>query len=277
MKIAAAQLAPEFKGVDANAETAVDLIFRLSQERVDLVVFPEAYLTGYCFSSREEAEAIALEDGAASLQSISKACAEYNVHAIVGYAEKLDDKLYNSAGVFTPNGVFGKYRKSHIPFLGLDRFVEAGTDLPIFDISGAKVGIGICYDVRIPELSRCYALGGADILCIPTNWPQSAEGSSDLVCPTRAMENHVFVVACDRVGEENGYRFIGRSKIIDPLGRIVASADHDKEAVLIAEIDPILARDKNVVKQAGEYELPLFESRNPELYGAIVEKKRSAP
>ena len=84
MKVAAAQLAPEFKGVDANTETVIDIIFRLSQERVDLVVFPEAFLTGYCFSSREEVLEIALTENSPHLQAIAKATTEYNVHAIVG-------------------------------------------------------------------------------------------------------------------------------------------------------------------------------------------------
>jgi predicted amidohydrolase len=277
MKVAAAQLAPEFKGVQTNTNTVVDLLFRLSQENVRLVVFPEAFLTGYCFSSREEALESAIESEDAALTAIANAATDYNIHAIVGYAERDASKIFNTAGIFSPQKALVSYRKTHLPFLGLDRFADSGIELPVVQIDEAKVGVGICYDVRVPEVARCYGLAGADIFCVPTNWPESAEASSDILCPARAMENHFFVVAADRVGEENGFRFIGRSKIIDPFGRILASADHREEAILIAEIEPRLARKKTIVKEAGNYELPLFESRHPMLYGKITEKKRPAP
>ncbi|MDQ2985948.1 MAG: carbon-nitrogen hydrolase family protein [Armatimonadota bacterium] len=272
MKVAAVQFAPVFADVEQNTQTVIDFIARLAESGVRLVVFPEACLTGYCFDSAEEAAAVAISRGSDALGSIANACVESACHAIVGYAEKEGDLLYNAAAFCGPEGVLGHYRKTHIPFLGLDRFVVPGSDLPIFEVDGARVAIAICYDVRVPELSRCYALSGADIICVITNWPESAEASSDIMCPARAMENHVFVIAADRVGEEKGYRFIGRSKIIDPTGKVMASADHADEAVIVAELDAALARDKTIIKQAGKYELPLFESRQPGLYGRIMDK-----
>jgi|SRR5687768_16096921 len=272
MKVAAVQFAPVFKDVAQNTQTAIDTLHRLGEEGVDLAVFPEAYLTGYCFSSREEATEAAISVDDKAIVALRDSCATSGMSAIIGFAESEGDRVYNSAIVISGGAVLGVYRKTHLPFLGLDRYAEPGSELPLFDIKGAKVAVGICYDVRIPEVSRCYALSGADIICIPTNWPESAEKSSDLVCPTRAIENHVFIIAADRVGEEGGYRFVGRSKVIDPLGNVLASADHDEEAIVIAEIDPSSARDKTIVKRAGEYELPLFDSRNPALYSRIASK-----
>lgn len=272
MKVAAVQFAPVFAEVEQNTQTVIDFIARLAESGVRLVVFPEACLTGYCFDSAGDAARAAISRSSNALEAIADACRSSECYAVVGYAEKDGESLYNSAEIFGPSEVVGHYRKTHIPFLGLDRFVEPGSDLPIFDVDGAKVAIAICYDVRIPELSRCYALSGADIICVITNWPESAEASSDIMCPARAMENHVFVIAADRVGEEMGYRFIGRSKIIDPRGKVMASADHADEAVIVADIDPSSARDKRIVKQPGKYELPLFESRQPGLYGKITDK-----
>ena len=270
MKVAALQLAPTLANAEENVATACELLQRLQAEGVDLAVFPEAYLTGYCFSSKQEATDAALELRGQELQIIADCC--QNIAAIVGFAERTPEDIFNSAAVIDKGEIVGVYRKTHLPYLGLDRFATPGDDLPLFEIKGAKVGIAICYDVRIPEVSRSYALSGADILCIPTNWPQPAKKSSDLVCPTRAIENHVYVIAADRVGDERGFHFVGRSKIIDPLGNIIASADHDQEAIVIAEIDPTSARDKNIIKKPGEYELPLFESRNPALYSRLQQK-----
>lgn len=272
MKVAAVQFAPVFRDPDKNTQDVVDILARLGDDGVRLAVFPEAFLTGYCFESKEEAHASALEQDSSQMSAIEESCAENDIFAVVGYAERVGESVCNAARVIGPTGALGNYRKTHLPFLGLDRFADPGNELPIFEVDEARVGVLICYDVRIPEASRCYALAGADILCVATNWPETAEMSSDIVCPTRAMENHVFVIAADRVGEERGYRFVGRSKIIDPLGRVLASADHADEAIVIAEIDPTAARDKNIVKQAGAYELPLFESRRPELYDRISRK-----
>ena len=272
MRVAGVQFSPVFEDVEENVGTVCDVLGRLAAEGVRLAVFPEAFLTGYCFDSAEQAAAVALECGGDEIQQIAAAAQSNDIYAIVGYAEIDEGELYNSAVVVGPKGPIGNYRKTHLPHLGLDRFVGPGTSLPLFEIDDAKVGIAICYDVRIPEVSRCYALAGADIICIPTNWPESAEGSSDHVCPTRAMENHVFVMAVDRVGEENGFKFIGRSKIIDPKGKILASADHADEAILIADIEPSSARDKTIVKRPGVYELPLFDSRQPSLYEQIIKQ-----
>lgn len=272
MKVAAVQFAPEFMDAKQNTQTAIEVLHRLAAEGVELAVFPEAFLTGYCFESKDEALKAAVALDGREFHFLAEVCAQLGISAVIGFAEKSGDHLYNSAAVITPAGIAGAYRKTHLPFLGLDRFAEPGDSLPLFDIGDAKVAVGICYDVRVPELSRCYALSGADIICIPTNWPESAEKSSDIMCPARAMENHVFIIAADRVGEELGYRFVGRSKIIDPLGNVLAGADHDEEAIVIAEIDPAAARDKHIVKRPGEYELPIFESRNPALYSKITDK-----
>jgi DNA-directed RNA polymerase beta subunit len=84
----------------------------------------------------------------------------------------------------------------------------------------------------------------------------------------RAAENKIFVLTCNRVGTENGFRFIGKSRIIDPTGRVLAEAGDDA-TVIIAEIDPELARAKRTVNIPDEYELDIMGCRRPELYAAI--------
>lgn len=275
MKVAAAQLAPVFSDVESNTLTVIETIERLRQDGVDLIVFPEAFLSGYCYESLDEALRFALPSQSPIFTEIARSCVD--CYAIVGYSEIDGDRLYNTAVVLGEGRVMGSYRKTHLPYLGMDRFATPGERLPIFDLNGVKVGIGICFDVRFPELARCYALAGVDILCLPTNWPQFAEPTSNLICPTRAMENHIFVIAADRVGEERGVHFCGHSKIIDPKGRILASADHAEEALIVAEIDALSARNKNIVVQSGEYELSLFDRRNPALYGEIAKMKEGSP
>ena len=73
---------------------------------------------------------------------------------------------------------------------------------------------------------------------LPTNWPTHSECAAEHAVPTRAMENNVYVMAVNRVGEESGFRFIGSSLIVDPGGRMLAKAGVDSEELLFADINP---------------------------------------
>ncbi len=96
------------------------------------------------------------------------------------------------------------------------------------------------------------------------------------VINSRALENAVYFAAVNRVGTERGFTFIGHSKIADPSGRTLAYANHDREEILIAEIDPQLARRKHIVRRPGEHEIDRLADRRPELYGPVVQAHRLA-
>lgn len=191
--------------------------------------------------------------------------------AIAGFAEQGSDGLiYNTAALFQPGGAFF-YRKTHLPKLGLDRFVGRGSELPVFETPHGRIGIAICFDLRPPEVCRVLALQGADLVVLPTNWPSGAAAISPrLIAPVRAVENRIFLATCNRVGEENGFAFIGLSGIYAPSGNVLALAG-DGEETLVADLDLVAARDKRAVTIPGVYETEAFASRRPELYGRIVE------
>ncbi|HWP31785.1 MAG TPA: carbon-nitrogen hydrolase family protein [Fimbriimonadales bacterium] len=272
MIVSVVQFFPKFSRVQDNTERVIDGIRYAKKEGAKLVVYPECALTGYCFSSEEEAKEAAISLSSEPIRSIEEICKELGVVAVVGFAEKRDANLHNSAAVFTPEGLKGVYRKTHLPFLGLDRFVKAGDELKAFETSVVKIGVLICYDIRIPEAVRVLSLQGAEIVVLPTNWPEGASAASDIICPARAIENGIFVATSNRVGEEKGFRFIGKSKIIAPNGDVLASAEHANEETIFAEVDVAKARNKHVVRIPGEYEYDLFASRLPDLYGDLVKK-----
>lgn len=266
MKLAVSQFEPRFADVAHNATRIAEQIV---STKADLIVFPECALTGYCFKSLEEALAHAVAPNGKEWQPITSACRETKGYAIVGYAEKLGEDLFNSAAIFGPQGLVGEYRKVHLPYLGLDRFAHPGDSLPVFPLPFGRVGVQICFDVRFPEGPRTLALKGADLIVVPTNWPESAEMASDIVCPARCVENHVFLAAANRIGTENGFSFIGKSKIISPSGAILASADHTDEVILMEDVKLERARIKHLVQIEGEYEMDLWGARRPDLYGPI--------
>src|SRR5262249_55485498 len=104
----------------------------------------------------------------------------------------------------------------------------------------------------------------------PTNWPTHSECAAEHMIPTRAMENTVYVMAVNRVGEESGFRFIGSSSIADPSGKVLARAGVGEE-VIIADVDPEKARNKHLVRVPGRHEINRIADRRPRFYGPLVE------
>ncbi len=132
-----------------------------------------------------------------------------------------------------------------------------------------KVGLAICYDCSFPEPIRLLGLGGADIIALGTNWPVAASRTADLVPAARSMENHLFFVAANRVGKENGFQFCGRSSICGPDGKVFASVQDDREVMLLADIDPLLARNKKIERTPGAHVIDRFADRRPEFYKGL--------
>lgn len=269
MRIACVQSNVVYGEPNANAASAVARLEPLAKQGVDLAVFTECFLTGYCVETHEEAKRIAIPGDHASLRLIAEACARLGLHAIVGYAGIDGDEMYNGARLIEPDGRLSEYRKTHLPELGLDNYVKPGDSLPVFETAIGRIGIAVCFDLRPPEVLRVLALQGAELAVVPTNWPEGAEFAPSFIAPVRANENRIFVAACNRVGEEKGFRFIGQSGVWDPAGRLLAKAG-DGDEVIVADVDLALAREKRIRTIPGKYETTVFESRRPELYGPIV-------
>src|SRR5207302_9362026 len=139
-------------------------------------------------------------------------------------------KLYNACALVGPEGPASSYRKIHLPCLGVDRFVTPG-DRPfaVHDLGGLRVGITICYDGSFPESARVLTLLGADLVVLPTNWPTGARSTVKYLVQARALENHIYYAAINRVGEERGFHFIGMSRIVDCEGELLAASLGDGE------------------------------------------------
>ncbi len=242
---------------------------------VDLAVFPECALTGYAARSREEAEAIALpffpDEGV--FAELAAACRATGVGAAVGFAERDGDRLFNSVATIlpAPDAPIRRYRKTHLPELGFDRYATPGDAIAPFETPWGSLGILICFDIRAPEPTRLLALAGADLVLLPTNWPEGAEIVAERYPPVRADENRVWFAACNRVGSENGFAFVGGSSIADPSGVVVARAGRGEET-LVADLDLASARQKRRVVRPGVHETEVFASRRPELYGDLIKR-----
>ncbi len=272
MKIAAVQTDIRLGDVEANVARLVEGLRETARNGAVFTIFPECALTGYCFASLEEARKVAQQVPGAATAALVAACRELGVHAVFGTVEADGARVFNTAVLAGPDGVIGTYRKVHLPYLGVDKFATYG-DRPfaVHSAGDLKVGMEICYDAAFPEESRALTILGADLIALPTNWPPGAECVAGHVLNTRAMENAVYFAACNRVGTEAGFRFIGRSRICAPNGDTLATSNGDGEEILYAEIDPAVARCKRVVRKVGEHAIDRLADRRPEMYGLLTQ------
>jgi predicted amidohydrolase len=275
MQVAVAQIDPQLGEKERNLAACVARMEEAAAAGAQLLVLPECAIPGYMFGSGDEALPFAEEIPGSSTAALERECARLRLHVVCGLLERDGDALRNAAVLVGPDGLVGTYRKTHLPFLGVDRFVVPGDALSVFDTPLGRIGIEICYDLRFPEVTRTLALQGADMVAHPTNFPMAAKIQTELITVARAAENRVYLLTANRCGKERWAEFCGRSQIVDPAGTRLAEADTTSEALLVADIDVERARDKDYIIP-GEYELYLFGDRRPELYGALVEERQPA-
>jgi predicted amidohydrolase len=271
MRVAVAQIEPALAENERNLDACLARMEEAAAAGAELLVLPECAIPGYMFDSLEEAMPFAEEIPGPSTEALVGACRKLGMHVVCGLLERDGELLRNAAVLVGPDGLIGTYRKTHLPFLGVDRFVTPGEELAVHDTPLGRIGVEICYDLRFPEVTRTLALRGADIVAHPTNFPMAAKVQTEVITRARAAENRIFLLTANRVGKERWGEFCGWSQIVDPFGKRLAEAGEREEALLVAEIDLELARDKDYVIP-GEYELYLFRDRRPELYGLLVEE-----
>ncbi len=270
--IATVQSNPLLGDLDHNRRAILNKLASAAQSGARLVVFPECSLSGYVLNSRAEALPLAEPPDGPTIRALEAACAQHNISAIVGLLLAENDHLYNACVLIAPDGLAGIYRKTHLPRMGVDRFVDPGNALPqVTTLAGLRVAPLICYDGAFPEPSRALALAGADLIVLPTNWPEGAEPLAQHLMPCRALENVVYTLTASRIGTERGVRFIGGSAIYDPFGRTLVQLADKKEAIAHAAIDPTLARSKRILRASGSMEFNRIADRRPELYGSLTD------
>jgi len=274
IKIAAVQMEPRLMKIRENLGSILSAVRKAADNQANLIVFPECSLTGYVFSSRQEALSFAETIPGPSTEKITSLCQELKVYVIFGLLEKESDRLFNAAAFVGPQGLIAGYRKNHLPFLGVDRFVDIG-DKPfqVHQTSIGNIGLQICYDIAFPESSRVMTLLGADVLALSTNFPRGRGEKYSHVISARAFENRVHLVSANRVGSERSCSFAGLSEIVDASGEILSLASPDKEEIIYGEVSLDSARQKHVTFIPGEWELDCIKDRRPELYDVITKRE----
>ncbi|HEY7464434.1 MAG TPA: carbon-nitrogen hydrolase family protein [Candidatus Limnocylindria bacterium] len=272
IKVAACQIDPKIGEVDANLERIATAVAEAAAGGATFIVLPEAAVTGYAFSSLAEALPVARQAESSAEGVLAGLSQTHRVTIVCGSLEANGDEVFNVAMVLLADGRRYRYRKIHLPFLGIDRYATPGPDAPaVIEVDGLRFGVLICYDLRFPEAARVCALEGADLIALPTNWPVGVQFHPDLFAPARAAENHCYVLAADRVGTERGTTFMGRSVLYDPDGQRLAVASDTDEEIIYGDISPEAARATHVRRRPGEHEWDTIGDRRPGLYERLLQ------
>ena len=250
MKIGYLQFKPELLNVKKNIEKIQTL---LANTDFDLMVLPELANSGYLFTDLHQVESVAEEFKSSEyLQALSDIAREKNGYIVSGFCERDKKDFYNSAALVCPDGNKYLYRKIHL-FMNEPKFFKSGNiPFSVINIQGkfgkVKIGMMICYDWIFPESARTLALRGAQIICHPSNLVMPY---CQKVMYTRAIENRVFTITCNRIGTEvsgdSKLNFTGNSVVVAPNGKYLIEMSDlraTSEECKVFEINPEDALNK---------------------------------
>jgi predicted amidohydrolase len=221
--------------VDANAARAFALLRKAAEKGAALCVLPEMWSTGFSYDNLRTLCGTTPE----VLSELCNFAADRRV-VIAGSLPVLSGRsIYNTVHIIDSSGaVMGEYRKTHLfSPSGEHLHFRRGADASVARTSVGTIGPQICYDIRFPELSRKYYAEGASLFCVPAQWPSARKAHWDVLLVARAVENQLFVVATNAVGQSGDFSYSGGSAIISPWGELLAQGGEDED-IVIATIDP---------------------------------------
>lgn len=269
----AAVAAPFGRDLDACLAKVERHLVEARARGAAMVVFPESALGGY-LREDDVSDLVppALDPEGPEIARLVALAGDTVVCA--GYTEQLPDGGLASAAVcLTGDGILGHHRKVHLP--PAERFAfTAGTGFTAFDTPAGRVGLMLCYDKLFPEAARALAVDGAEIVACMAAWPADRHRPADrieadrqtrhfnAIDVARAIENQVVWVSANQCGEWGGLRFLGRSKVIDPDGHVLAETGHGG-GLAVGRVDPAAAiADTKLF-------IDYLADRRPAAYGAI--------
>jgi predicted amidohydrolase len=237
MRVAAIQHDIVWCDRDANFAHLAPLISGAASSGARLILLSETFSTGFATDRDDLGE----PEGGPSSQFLTQqarlhgvwiggSCPEIPSDAIAD-----DQRPYNTLVLAAPDGEEHRYRKIH-PFTygGETKHFCAGDQFVTVDVEGLRVTLFVCYDLRFADEFWQLA-NDTDVYLVPANWPEARRLPWTVLLQARAIENQAYVIGCNRVGTGNGLPYSGDSRIIDPLGEVLASAAQT-ESILLADI-----------------------------------------
>ncbi|MCC0041671.1 MAG: carbon-nitrogen hydrolase family protein [Rhodobiaceae bacterium] len=205
-------------------------------QRLDLLVCPELFLSGYDVGA--DLHALAEPADGPFSRAIAALAQEHGTAIAYGFPERAGEHVYNSASCIAADGTrLATHRKTVLPpGFESDHFALGSEPPALFDVAGLRCSIAICYEVEFPESVRAAAKAGAEVVIVPTALVEEWHAVAHRMVPTRALENGVWLAYANHTGSENTSRYLGASCILSPFGDEVARAGGGEE-LIIAQAD----------------------------------------
>lgn len=235
MKVAAVQHDIIWEDAEANHERIVPMIAAAARSGARLIVLTEMFATGFSMGTERTAQPV----GGSSTQFLQSQAKEHGVWVCGSVVElgEDDDRPFNTLVLTGPEDQTHRYRKIHpFTYSGEHEHFAAGSDLVTVDIEGLRTTLFVCYDLRFADGFWATA-PETDLYVVVANWPAARRHHWTTLLQARAIENQAYVAGCNRVGEGGGLSYVGDSRIIDPMGDVLASASK-RESILFADVDP---------------------------------------
>ena len=242
MKIALVQAASPDAEPPGHRLQRVTNVLKTCPSDVDLIVLPELWGVGYNHFDDYAATAECIDGPATHVMSDLARSRGCYIHTGSIVERTTEGALRNTALLLGPDGeIVHQYSKMHI--FGHEsreaQFLEPGSRVDTSQTPFGVVGAATCYDLRFPGLWTVLSDSGADIVIVPAAWPAARRSHWTLLTAARAVDNQIFVVACNATGTHNSIELGGYSRVVDPWGNVVGQAD-DAEGITVVDIDPAL-------------------------------------
>lgn len=264
-RVAGIQMTPIMSNVDVNLQRGIEFLGQAVSQKADLIVFPEMWTTGYHLS-KETFLSIGETRQGRTVTTMQEQAQQNNTSIVCPFIEKTEENnLYISVALIdSEGGLHGIVRKSVLWGREQHIFTPGSIEYPVFDIKVGKVGILICYEMEFPEPSRLLALKGAELIVCPSIWSLAASRRWDIQLPARSLDNTVFVLGINTVGNNS----CGKSKLVSPLGDVLVEASDSSEEVFVHIVDkevlewareevPYLADFKDKLTPGGINKIPI--------------------
>lgn len=242
---------------DANVEQMRAWVAKAARAGSALVLFPELWHSGYDLAHAGLYAAPLNEGMFAQVRALAR---EHGIAIGGSLLEAHEGRFYNCFALYGSEGqLLAAYRKAHLfRLMEEDRWLAPGESAVCADTPWGKAGLAVCYDLRFPELFRRYAMGGAGLTLLPAEWPVRRIEHWRTLIRARAIENQMFLIAANCVGDSGKDQFGGHSAVIGPWGEVIVEAGFEPE-LLTCSVD--LA----AVAEARQ-RIPVLADRRPEVY-----------
>lgn len=261
LKVALVQMNIAFGDPKTNYRVVEKRVKEAVKEKVDVIVLPELWTTGYDLTRLDE---IADPGAKEAIHFLSTLAKSHRTNLVAGSVAKQSEKgTTNTMLIFNREGeLIKEYSKAHLfRLMNEEKYLIQGDDNGLFQLEDEPCAGVICYDIRFPDWIRTHMVGVSKqpkMLYVVAEWPKKRVDHWRALLISRAIENQCYVIACNRVGSDPNNEFGGHSMVIGPWGEVIAEAQ-EEEVILYKEID-LTEVDK--VRE----EIPIFEDRRPKMY-----------